>query len=171
MITVNNIVNCAAVAYSSVKLFCTCKYIDHCLVTVFGIGEGGMGWHIKEGILNTEFMRELEGEEIGSMHVAARGAMWTKNCLEVFTILSSKFGVDVSANDELGVFWYLLKDRTQSFKELFMGSILAGMIDGCGEKGEQFPLHSSPEAVKAVEFQIEAIELAHKITSGSRRNW
>ncbi len=110
MITVNAIVNCAAVEYSAVKLFCTCKYSNHCLVTVFGIGEGGMGWRIKEGILNTEFMREVEGEEIGSTRVAARGAMRTKNCLEVFTILSSNFGVDVSANDELGVFWYLLKD-------------------------------------------------------------
>ncbi len=104
MITVNAIVNCAAVAYSAVKLFCTCKYIDHCLVTVFGIGEGGMGWHIKEGILNMEFMREVEGEEIGSMRVAARVAMRTKNCLEVFTILLSNFGIDVSTNDELGVF-------------------------------------------------------------------
>ncbi len=51
-----------------------------------------------------------------------------------------------------------------------MGSIVAGMIDGCKEKGEQFPPHSSPEAVKAVEFQIEANESALKITSGSRRN-
>jgi hypothetical protein len=52
MITVDAIVNCVAVAYSAVKLLCTCKYIDHCLVTVFGIGEGGMGWRIKEGILD-----------------------------------------------------------------------------------------------------------------------
>ncbi len=73
MITVNAIVNCVAVAYSAVKLFCTCKYINHCLVTIFGIGEGDMGWHIKEGILNTEFMIEVEGEEIGSTRVAARG--------------------------------------------------------------------------------------------------
>jgi hypothetical protein len=135
MITVNAIINCVAVVYSAVKLFCTCKYINHCLVTVFGIGEGDMGWRIKEGILNTEFMREVEGEEIGSMRVAARGAMRTKNCLEVFTISLSNFGVDVSANDQLGVFWYLLKDQTQSFKELFMGSIVAGMIDGREEKG------------------------------------
>ncbi len=152
MITVDATINCAAVAYSAVTLFCTCKYINHCLVTIFGIGEGVMGWCIKEGILNTEFMREVEGEEIGSTRFAARGAMRTKNCLEVFTILSSNFGIDVSANDELGVFWYLLKDRTQSFKELFTGSIVAGMIDGREEKGEQFPLRSSPEAVKAVKF-------------------
>ncbi len=104
------------------------------------------------------------------MHVAARGAMRTKNCLEAFTILLSNFGIDVSANDELGVFWYLLKDQTQSFEELYMGSIVAGMIDGREEKGEQFPLHSSPKAVKAVKFQIEADELARKITSGSHRN-
>ena len=169
--TVNAILICAAVAYSAVKLFCTCKYIDHCLVTNFGIGEGGMGWRIKEGILNTEFMREVEKEEIGSMRVAARGVMRTKNCLEVFTILLSNFGVDVSANDELGGFRYLLKDQSQSFKELYMGSIVAGMIDGREEKGEQFPLHSSPEAVKAVKSQIEANESARKITSGSRRNW
>jgi hypothetical protein len=91
--------------------------------------------------------------------------------VEVFTILSSNFGVGVSANDELEVFWYLLKDQTQIFKELFMGSIVAGMIDGREEKGEQFPLHLSPEAVKAVKSQIEANESARKITSGSRRNW
>jgi hypothetical protein len=74
------------------------------LVTVFGIGEGGMGWRIKEGILNMEFMREVEVKEIGPTCVAVRGAMRTKNCLEIFTISLSNFGVDVSTNDELGVF-------------------------------------------------------------------
>ncbi len=48
---------------------------------------------------------------------------------------------------------------------------MAGMIDGHEEKGEQFPLHLSPKAVKAVKFQIEANEVACKITSGSHRNW
>ncbi len=33
-----------------------------------------------------EFMGEVEGEEIGAMRVAARGAMRTKNCLEFFTV-------------------------------------------------------------------------------------
>jgi hypothetical protein len=52
-----------------------------------------------------------------------------------------------------------------------MGSIMVGMIDRREKKIEQFPLHSSPEAVKAVKFQNEANELASKITSGSRRDW
>jgi hypothetical protein len=105
MVTFHSIINCAAVAYSAVKLFCTCKDINHCLVTIFDIGEGGVVWRIKEGIVNTEFMGEIEGEEIGSTRVAARGAMRTKDYLEFFTILLSNFGIDISTNDDLGVFW------------------------------------------------------------------
>jgi hypothetical protein len=51
-----------------------------------------------------------------------------------------------------------------------MGSIVAGMIDRRKEKGERFPLHLSPKAVKAVKFQIEANEMARKITIWSHRN-
>jgi hypothetical protein len=74
------------------------------------IGEGGMVWRIKEGILNTEFMGEVEGEEIGSTRVVARGAMRIKDCLEFFTISLPNFGIDISTNDDLGVFWDLLED-------------------------------------------------------------
>ncbi len=63
-----------------------------------------MVWRIKEGIFNTEFKGEVEGEEIGALHVGARGAMRTKNYFEFFTVLSSNFCIDVSTNDEGGVF-------------------------------------------------------------------
>jgi hypothetical protein len=36
---------------------------------------------------------------------------------------------------------------------------MAGMIDGCKEKGEQFPFYTPSAVFKAVEFQIEANEL------------
>jgi hypothetical protein len=100
-----------AVAYLAVKNFNTCKYINHCLITIFDIGESTMVWRTKEGIFNTEFMGEVEGEKIGATRVAARGAMRTKNCLEFFTVLLSDFGIDVSTNDEVGVFWDFLENQ------------------------------------------------------------
>ncbi len=57
-----------------------------------------------------EFMGEVEGEESGAMGVAARGDMKTKNCLEFFTVSLSDFGIDVSTNDEVGVFWDFLEN-------------------------------------------------------------
>jgi hypothetical protein len=109
MVAFHSIINCAAVAYSAVKLFCTCKDINHCLVTIFDIGEGGVVWRIKEGILNAEYMGEGEGEEIGSTPVAARETMRTKDCLEFFTVSSSNFG-NISTNYDLGLIWDLLED-------------------------------------------------------------
>jgi hypothetical protein len=56
------------------------------------------------------------------------------------------------------------------FGELFVGCVMAWMIDRCKEEGEQLPFDSPPEAVKTVEFQIKANKLACKITSGSHCN-
>jgi hypothetical protein len=51
-----------------------------------------------------------------------------------------------------------------------MGSIVAGMIDRCKEKGDRFPFYMHSAAVKAVKFQIAANESARKIISGSHCN-
>jgi hypothetical protein len=73
VVAFNSLRNRVAVAYLAVKIFSSCKYINHCLITIFDIGESSMVWHIREGIFNTEFMGEVEGEEIGATRVAARG--------------------------------------------------------------------------------------------------
>ena len=36
--------------------------------------------------------------------------MRTKHCLEFFTIATFDFGIDVSTNDEVGIFWDLLEE-------------------------------------------------------------
>jgi hypothetical protein len=92
-----------AVAYPTVEIFGTCKYINHCLVAIFDIGEGSLVRCIKEGIFNAKFVGEIEGEEVGTMCVAMLRAMRTKNWLEFFTVLLSNFGIDVGTNDEVGM--------------------------------------------------------------------
>jgi hypothetical protein len=42
-----------AVAYSAVEAFCACKYVNHCLVSIIDISEGGVNWCIKEGVFNS----------------------------------------------------------------------------------------------------------------------
>ncbi len=81
-----------------------------------------MVWRTKEGIFNTEFMGEVEGEKIGAMRVAARGAMRTKNCLEFFTVLWSDVGIDVSTNDEVGVFWDFLENQLKVSRNCSWGA-------------------------------------------------
>ncbi len=92
------------------KLFGARKYFDHGPITIFDTGESGVGWHIEKGIFNAEFMREVEGEKVGSPCVALGGTMRAKDCFEFFTVASSNFGIDVSTNDQLGSFWDSLKD-------------------------------------------------------------
>ncbi len=65
---------------------------------------------IEEGIFYAEFMRMVEGEEVGATCVASRGTMRTEHCLEFFTIATSNFGIDVSTDDEVGIFWDLLEE-------------------------------------------------------------
>ncbi len=64
---------------------------------------------IEEGIFYAEFMRKVVGEEVRAACVALRGTMRTKHCLEFFTITTSNFGIDVSTDDEIGIFWDLLE--------------------------------------------------------------
>ena len=66
------------------------------------------------------------------------------------------FGIDVGADDEVGVLREFLEDTGECLKELFMWGIVAGMVDGCKEKGERFSFDLSPMTVKAVKFQIKA---------------
>ena len=105
MVAFNSLCNRRAVAYLTVEIFWTCKYINHCLITIFDIGEGSVVRCIKEGIFNVEFVGEIEGEEVGTTCVATLQAIRTKNWPEFFTVLSSNFGIDVGTNDEVGILW------------------------------------------------------------------
>ncbi len=69
-----------------------------------------MGWHIKKGIFDAEFIGEVDGEKVGSTCVASGGTMRAKDCFEFFIVASSNFGIDVGANYQLGSFWDSLKD-------------------------------------------------------------
>jgi hypothetical protein len=60
MVTFHSIYDSVAIAYSAVKLFGARKYVDHGPITIFDIGESGVGWHIKKGIFKAEFVGELE---------------------------------------------------------------------------------------------------------------
>ena len=100
MVALNSISNYTAIAYPTVQFLRACEYVNHCLVAVADIGEGGVVWCVEEGVFNLEFMRKVEGKKIGSPCIAAWGAMRTKDCLEVFIVSSSNFGVDVSAYDD-----------------------------------------------------------------------
>ena len=97
MVTFNSISNYTAIVYPTVKFLCTCKYVNHCLVAVVDIGEGGVIWCFEEGVFNQEFTEKVEGKKIESPCIAARGSMGTMDCLEVFIVLSSNFGVDFCA--------------------------------------------------------------------------
>ena len=110
MVAFNSISNYTAIAYPTVKILCAFKYVNHCLVSVVDIGDGGVVWCVEEGVFNSEFMGKGEGKKIGSPCIAAWGAMGTKDCLEVFIVFSSNVGVDVSAHYDLQIFWDLLKD-------------------------------------------------------------
>jgi len=105
MIAFNPSCNHAAMTYSAVKSFCTRKDIYHCLIAVFHVGEGGMFGCVKEGVFNPELVRKVEGEEVGAACVASGRTMWPKHHLEFFTVSMANFGIDISANDELGFFW------------------------------------------------------------------
>ena len=98
------------IAYSAMKILGACKYINHSLIAIFDVGKGGMLGCIEEGIFYAEFMRKVEGEEVGAACVASRATMRTKHCLEFFTIATSDFGIDVSTDDEVGIFWDLLEE-------------------------------------------------------------
>ncbi len=110
MVTFHPICNSAAIAYSAVKLFGACKYVDHDPITIFDIGKSGVGWRIKKGIFDVEFVGEVEGEKVGSKCVAWGGTMRAKDCFEFFTVVSSNFCIDVGTNDQLGSFWDSWKD-------------------------------------------------------------
>jgi hypothetical protein len=110
MVTFHPICDSAATVYSAVKLFGTCKYFDHGLITIFDIGESGVSRRIKKGIIDKKFMGEVEGEKVGSTCVASGGTMRAKDCFEFFAVASSNFDIDVGANDQLGNFWDSLKD-------------------------------------------------------------
>jgi hypothetical protein len=51
MVTFYSICNSAAIMYSAVKLFGSCKYVNHGPITIFDIGESGVGWRIKKRFL------------------------------------------------------------------------------------------------------------------------
>jgi hypothetical protein len=116
-------------------------------------------------------MKKIEGEEVGATRVTSRGTMGTKYCFKLFTISMTNFGIDVSAYDEVGVPRDILENRGECLEELFMRGIVAGMVDGCKEKGERFPFDSPPFTVKTVKFQIKADESTRKSTRGCRRDW
>ena len=74
-------------------------------------------------------MRKVEGEEIGATRVTSRGTMGTKYCFELVTISMTNVGIDVCADDEVGVSWDFLEDRGECLEELFMWGIVAGMVN------------------------------------------
>jgi hypothetical protein len=59
MVTFHPICDSAAIAYSAVKLFGARKYVDHGPITIFDIGESGVGRRIKKGIFDVEFVGEV----------------------------------------------------------------------------------------------------------------
>jgi hypothetical protein len=110
MVTFHPICDSAAIGYSAVKLFGARKYVDHGPITIFDIGESGVGWRIEKGIFDAKFVGEVEGEKVGSTCVESGGTIGAKDCFEFFTVVSSNFGIDVGINDQLGSFWDSLKD-------------------------------------------------------------
>ena len=81
-------------------------------------------------------MREIEGEKVPSTSVVLRRTIRTKYRFVFFTIPMTYFGVDIGTDDEVGVPWDLLENRGECLEELFMGGIVAGMVDRCKKEGE-----------------------------------
>ena len=83
----------------------THKDVEHFLITVINVGEGGVVGCIEERIFNTKFMRKEEVEEIGATCVLSLGSVWTEYCFEFITVAMPNLGVNVSSDDEVGSFW------------------------------------------------------------------
>ncbi len=97
--------------------------------------------------------------------------MGTKYCFNLVAISMTNLGIDVSSYYEVGVLRDFLEDRVECLKELFMGGIVAGMVDGCEEKGERFPFDFPFLTVKTVKFQIKSNESTCKNARGCHRDW
>ena len=89
--------------------FCTSEYVYHCFVIVFDIGEGGMIGCIEKSILYSKFVRKVKIEEIGAACVAYGRAMRSKHSFEFFTVSFANFHIDISTDNDLGVFGYKLQ--------------------------------------------------------------
>ncbi len=81
-------------------------------------------------------MREIKGEKVASTSIASRRAVGSKYCFVFFTIPTTYFGVDISTDYEIGVPWDCLEDRVECLYELFVWSIVAGMVNRCKKEGE-----------------------------------
>lgn len=104
MITLDTISSRATVAHSAMEVFSAHKYVNHCFIAIFYVGEGRVSRCIKEGILNAYFMGEIEGEEVGTTRVTLGRTMGTKHRFEFLTIVAANFGVNVGTHDEMGIF-------------------------------------------------------------------
>ena len=91
MVTFDSVSNYPAVMYLAMKLFCTCKDVNHGAITVFDVGEGGMIRCVKKGIFDSELVGNVQVEQVGASCVAAGGTIGSKNIFLLIAVAWPNF--------------------------------------------------------------------------------
>jgi hypothetical protein len=79
MVTFNSVYDSAAVVDAAVKLFCTCKDVNHGTIIGANIGVGTVEGCIKEHVFYSKVVRKIEGQEVGAANIPTGRSMWAKN--------------------------------------------------------------------------------------------
>ena len=79
MVTFNSIYDSTAVADAAVKLFCTCKDVNHGAIIGANVGVGAVEGCIKERVFYSKVVRKIEGQEVGAANIPTGRSMWAKN--------------------------------------------------------------------------------------------
>jgi hypothetical protein len=65
--------------FAAVKLFCTCKDVDHGAIIGANVGVGAVEGCVKERVFYLKVVGKIEGQEIGAVNIPTGRSMWAKN--------------------------------------------------------------------------------------------